>query len=87
MDFFQKEYVLDLAIGSLATPHVSLWDGIVMGGGAGISCHGHFRVATEKWVLLLGTGWGLFPAVGIQGLCLCSTGGLMNNREVWPGCC
>jgi enoyl-CoA hydratase/carnithine racemase len=51
MDFFRKEYQLDLVIGSLATPHVSLWDGIVMGGGAGISCHGHFRVATEKWVV------------------------------------
>lgn len=71
MDFFQREYALDLAIGSLATPHVSLWDGIVMGGGAGISCHGHFRVATEKWVLLLGTGWGVIPSCRDSGaVCL-----------------
>lgn len=26
---------------------MSLWDGVVMGGGVGISIHGTFRVATE----------------------------------------
>lgn len=32
---------------------VSILNGIVMGGGAGVSIHGMFRVATENSVLLL----------------------------------
>lgn len=46
--FFKAEYLMDAAISSLQLPHISLLDGITMGGGAGISMHGHFRVATEK---------------------------------------
>ena len=34
----------------LNIPKVSLLNGIVMGGGAGVSIHGRFRVATEKSV-------------------------------------
>lgn len=48
MAFFQAEYVTDAAISQLALPHISLLDGITMGGGAGVSMHGHFRVATER---------------------------------------
>lgn len=48
MAFFKAEYLLDAAISQLSLPHISLLDGITMGGGAGISMHGHFRVATEK---------------------------------------
>jgi enoyl-CoA hydratase/carnithine racemase len=48
--FFKAEYLLDAAIAELSVPHISLLDGITMGGGAGISMHGHFRVATERWV-------------------------------------
>ena len=47
-DFFNIEYTLNAAIGGLRIPHIALLDGIVMGGGAGVSMHGHFRVATEK---------------------------------------
>lgn len=46
--FFREEYSLNYKLGTLQTPHIALMDGIVMGGGAGISIHGPFRVATER---------------------------------------
>lgn len=46
--FFREEYAMNHVLGSLQKPHVAFMDGIVMGGGAGISIHGQFRVATEK---------------------------------------
>ncbi len=41
-------YSLVYEIAQLARPYISLLDGVVMGGGAGISVNGRFRVATEK---------------------------------------
>ena len=46
--FFRSEYALNHMISVLSKPSVALLDGIVMGGGAGLSMHGTFRVATEK---------------------------------------
>ncbi|XP_069790777.1 3-hydroxyisobutyryl-CoA hydrolase, mitochondrial isoform X2 [Narcine bancroftii] len=64
-DFFQEEYVLNNAIGNCQIPYVALIDGIMMGGGVGLSVHGHFRVATEKTLFAMPeTGIGLFPDVG-----------------------
>ena len=51
MVFFDREYQLNYLIHTLRKPHVALLDGITMGGGAGLSVHGTFRVATEKYVL------------------------------------
>lgn len=63
--FFKDEYVLDEMIAKLSKPHVSIWNGIVMGGGVGISVHGGFRVATEKALFAMPeTGIGFFPDVG-----------------------
>ena len=46
--YFRTEYSLVYQLAVLKKPVVSLLDGIVMGGGAGLSMHGSFRVATEK---------------------------------------
>ncbi|NXI75877.1 HIBCH protein, partial [Rhipidura dahli] len=64
-DFFQGEYRLNNAIGTCKKPYVALIDGITMGGGVGVSIHGHFRVATEKTLFAMPeTAIGLFPDVG-----------------------
>ena len=46
--FFREEYTLNARIKRYPKPYVSLIDGIVMGGGVGVSLHGTHRVATEK---------------------------------------
>ncbi len=64
-EFFVREYRLNYLIGSLSIPHVALIHGITMGGGAGVSVHGRYRVATEKTVFAMPeTAIGLFPDVG-----------------------
>ncbi|NXM75884.1 HIBCH protein, partial [Serilophus lunatus] len=64
-DFFRREYRLNNAIGTCKKPYVALIDGITMGGGVGVSVHGHFRVATEKTLFAMPeTAIGLFPDVG-----------------------
>ncbi|KAJ7395591.1 3-hydroxyisobutyryl-CoA hydrolase, mitochondrial [Pitangus sulphuratus] len=64
-EFFQGEYRLNNAVGTCKKPYVALIDGITMGGGVGLSVHGHFRVATEKTLFAMPeTAIGLFPDVG-----------------------
>lgn len=68
-DFFYEEYTLDYDIATLyereRVLQVSLWDGIVMGGGVGLSLHSPIRVATEKTMFAMPeTAIGLFPDVG-----------------------
>lgn len=63
--FFRAEYSLNNLIGSLSVPYVALINGIVMGGGCGLSVHGNFRVVTEKALFAMPeTAIGLFPDVG-----------------------
>lgn len=63
--FFQGEYRLDHAVYHFPKPYVALMDGIVMGGGAGISVHGSHRVVSEKTMYAMPEcGIGLFPDVG-----------------------
>ena len=63
--FFREEYALNAAIAGSPKPQVSVWDGIVMGGGAGVSVHGAFRVTSERTMFAMPeTNIGLFPDVG-----------------------
>ncbi|SCD24290.1 enoyl-CoA hydratase/isomerase family protein [Brucella inopinata] len=64
-DFFHDEYQLNARIGRFSKPYVSLINGIVMGGGAGISVHGSHRIVTENTMFAMPeTGIGFFPDVG-----------------------
>ncbi|MEO1251248.1 MAG: enoyl-CoA hydratase/isomerase family protein [Pseudomonadota bacterium] len=63
--FFREEYRNNSLIYHYPKPYVSLVDGIVMGGGVGISVHGDFRVAGDRTLFAMPeTGIGLFPDVG-----------------------
>ena len=46
--FWADEYSLNLAIANYAKPYVAIMDGVVLGGGVGISAHGSVRVVTER---------------------------------------
>ena len=64
-DFFREEYSLIAHVHRFPKPYVALMDGIVMGGGAGISVNGSHRVATEKTLFAMPeVQIGLFPDVG-----------------------
>ncbi|GLT89300.1 hypothetical protein SLE2022_072880 [Rubroshorea leprosula] len=64
-NFFSKEYILNYLMATYRKPQVSILNGIVMGGGNGVSVHGRFRVATENSVFAMPeTALGLFPDVG-----------------------
>ncbi|PUZ45392.1 hypothetical protein GQ55_8G219300 [Panicum hallii var. hallii] len=64
-DFFRNQYLLYYKSATCIKPQVSLLTGIVMGGGAGISLHGSFRVATDKTVFAMPeAALGLFPDAG-----------------------
>ena len=63
--FFHEEYRNNAAIFHFPKPYIALIDGIVMGGGVGISIHGDFRIAGDKTLFAMPeTGIGLFPDVG-----------------------
>ncbi|CAG9181459.1 1,4-dihydroxy-2-naphthoyl-CoA synthase [Cupriavidus laharis] len=63
--FFIDEYQLDYRLHRYSKPVVALMDGIVMGGGMGLSQAAHLRIVTERSrVAMPETGIGLVPDVG-----------------------
>ncbi|MEU5772272.1 enoyl-CoA hydratase/isomerase family protein [Streptomyces venezuelae] len=64
-DFWRDEYHLDARIARYPKPFVAVMDGIVMGGGVGVSAHAAVRVVTERSrVAMPETGIGFVPDVG-----------------------
>ena len=63
--FFTDEYTLNHLIHNYPKPYIAFMDGIVMGGGMGISQGASLRIVTETTKMAMPeTGIGLFPDVG-----------------------
>ena len=63
--YYRDEYRLNRLIARYPKPYVALVDGVVMGGGVGVSIHGSHRVVTQGALFAMPeTGIGLFPDVG-----------------------
>lgn len=83
--FWREEYALNAVIARYPKPYIALMDGIVMGGGMGLSAHGNIRLVTERSKLAMpetalglvpdvGGTWLLSRAPGQVGTCLALTG-------------
>lgn len=85
VEFFRAEYRMNARIHQFTKPYVAMMDGIVMGGGIGVSAHGSVRIVTERSVLAMpevtigicpdvGATWLLANAPGFLGTYLAMTG-------------
>ena len=87
MQFFWHEYRLNHFIHHFGKPYISLINGMVMGGGVGISLHGSHPIGSERFVFAMPeTGIGFFPDIGSSHLLMRCPGylgiylGLTGNR-------
>jgi enoyl-CoA hydratase len=90
--FWQEEYALNAMIAAYAKPMVAFMDGVVMGGGVGISAHASHRVVTERAAVAMpetiigftpdvGASYLLSRAPGSVGLRLALTGSRMDAGD------
>jgi enoyl-CoA hydratase len=90
--FWADEYAMNAAIANYPKPYVALMDGVVLGGGVGISAHGSVRVVTERTKLGMpevgigfapdvGGTWLLSRAPGELGTHAALTGGMMSGAD------
>jgi enoyl-CoA hydratase len=91
-EFWSTEYYLDVLIARYPKPVVAVMDGVVMGGGVGLSAHAAFRIVTERSAVAMPeVGIGFFPDVGasfllarcpgLTGIYLALTGDRMNAGD------
>ncbi len=65
LEFWTHEYELNAAIATFGKPFVAFMDGVVFGGGMGVSVHGGVRIVTARTQLAMPeTAIGLAPDVG-----------------------
>ncbi|GAA4540322.1 enoyl-CoA hydratase/isomerase family protein [Mycobacterium paraffinicum] len=75
--FWRDEYLLNAQIADFSKPYVALMDGIVMGGGVGVSAHANIRVVTDtSKIAMPEVGIGFVPDVGGMFLLSRAPGGL-----------
>jgi enoyl-CoA hydratase len=90
--FWRDEYALNALIAAYPKPYVALMDGIVLGGGVGISAHGSERIVTERTRIGMpevgigfapdvGGTWLLSRAPGELGTHVALTGGLFTGAD------
>ena len=65
--FWATEYYLDALIARHPKPFIAVMDGLVMGGGVGLSTHAAHRIVTERSAVALPeVGIGFFPDIGVS---------------------
>lgn len=75
--FWRDEYLLNAQIADFSKPYVAVMDGIVMGGGVGVSAHANTRVVTDtSKIAMPEVGIGFIPDVGGVYLLSRAPGGL-----------
>lgn len=84
--FWREEYYLNAQIARFPKPYVAFMDGVVMGGGVGVSAHGNVRIVTEKTMIAMPeTSIGFFPDVGGTYLLAHSPGELGTHLALTSG--
>lgn len=92
VDFFREEYSLNRRIHRYPKPYIALCDGIVMGGGVGVSAHGTHSVYTERTLFAMpemaigffpdvGSGWLLNQKAPLVGMYLALTGARLKAAD------